>query len=127
MPFLLPLLFRLGLPERIARPLATIIALAAVAALCATLGYCKGRSDGKAQVRLEVSESARKLEHLARKVEEQANLLDRGRQKARAAQSTELKGLAHEKGTNAAAGPGVRAVLGRVRERQAGGGDHPTR
>lgn len=56
MPFLLPLLIRMGLRERIARPLATILTLAAVAALCGTLGYCKGRSDGKAQVLLEVSE-----------------------------------------------------------------------
>ncbi len=127
MPFLIPLFARWGLSERIARPLATIITLAAVAALCGTLGYCKGHSDGAAQVKLEVSESARKLEHLARKVEEQANLLAIERQKARADESSELKGLVHEKGTNAAAGAGVRAVLGRVRERQTRIRDHPAR
>tara|TARA_R110000787_G_scaffold67905_1_gene151984 strand:+ start:262 stop:621 length:360 start_codon:yes stop_codon:yes gene_type:complete len=97
------------------------------AALCFPLAYCEGKGAGKAEISGKVEASARALIVAARKVEEDANLLALERAKLRAAQSRELQEIAHDKGTNDPAGAGVRAVLGRVHERQTGGGDKAAR
>ncbi|WP_097091798.1 hypothetical protein [Novosphingobium sp. Chol11] len=85
------------------------------ALLCLPLAYCEGKSAGKLASANTNLEASLKVQQAAQKVERAATLADMARRAKTREQITELREIVRENGTDAVAGPGVTAVLDRLR------------
>ena len=99
--------------------LQTIGYVVGASALCLTLGYCAGQSNANEKVALKNLATAERLEAASARAEKAAALIDISLTTKTKAQAAELREIVHAKSTDDNAGPGVDAVMQRLRQRSA--------
>jgi len=88
-------------------------------ALCLTLGYCAGQSNANERAGLKVEAAAAKVQASAARAEKAAALVNLSLTTKTQAQAAELRKIVDDVATDDIAGPGVDAVLARLRARAA--------
>lgn|GEM_PF-6814199 len=86
-------------------------------ALCLTLGYCAGQSNANEKAALKVQAAAEKVQASAARAEKAAAITNLSLTTKTQAQGAELREIVRAQATDDNTGPGVDAVMQRVRER----------